>query len=185
MSYDTPAPGIAPAGPKDPAAAYNWFIVNSIQNMSDAYAREDWKQYYNYFDIALQAIMPAISSERRQRINNDIKALKLYIKIVKAGTEDNDALKLQKIQAAQVDFVDTHRFFLFSALPNVGIIKSADDGLLELTDETIRDVQIVIRGHESVIDGVNKRIEQNAIFNENEGKGQGENNDQQSDAGSH
>jgi hypothetical protein len=109
---------------------YDWLVLNTILQMRNAKANEQWYKYWVHFKYAMQLLVPYMSVDIRKKIEKDYQELLAEIKKI----EEKDIAKASKereIEALKVEFAEAHEFYILSSLSRVGIVKVNEDGMLD------------------------------------------------------
>lgn len=120
----------------------NWtektLALRSIARMNDSEAIKNDHGYFTYFKACFNLALAYHQPEERIALAQDYNTLIKYIEAVK-GCDKNPETKEWSIQQEKVRFADAHQFFIYDALPAMGIQKpemdaEIDDKILSLED---------------------------------------------------
>ena len=132
---------------QDVAFSYNFLVVDSLRKMCDARADNNWSRYFSFFEFAFRLLVPHIPIEERVKIEANYHAMQAKIVEIEAlsSAAENDESKKIKIIALRRDFADAHLYYLDLGLSKIGVIKIADDGIINLTDESLGSMKAIVR----------------------------------------
>lgn len=122
----------------------NFFIMDTMRRMRDAEAEGDTKKYWVYFKTAFRKLLPFIPMEERVKIEARYRELELKIEEIKASKE-NEVSRDKQINALRAAFADSHEYYINLGLPKTGIIKVAEDGTIDLTEDSIEMITKIVR----------------------------------------
>jgi hypothetical protein len=125
-----------------------FMTVNWINKMAEAEAISDWHKYYSWCSNALQLVKSHIPIKDRAAIERDWIATKNALIAAEAITNNtNRADTIEKIKKA---FVEAHKFYIFDALPGMGIIRNEEDAVVDFDKISLEKVITITQSREGV-----------------------------------
>lgn len=106
-------------------------VNRTIVKMMDARATGDIDVYFSYFEDALQMALSYHLAETQLRFEKDNRKLAEEIQKIIDSPKLNEDAKKANIRTLRKSFADAHKFFIFSALPAMGIQKVEMDGVVD------------------------------------------------------
>jgi hypothetical protein len=127
---------------------YNYLVIQTTMKMRDAKAKQDWWEYWVHFEFAIQLVLsylePAVAKEIQLDFDEMDKKIQALGVACKAG---QIAEKTKEIQLNELrrEFSDRHRYYVLKALNKIGIVKVAEDGIVDFDSTDLKTMATVIR----------------------------------------
>ena len=123
---------------------FNIACLNRVERMCNRREDGDLEKYYIACRYALFFVISGITKEKREAILADMRTLDTELGRI-YQTEKNDATRREKMLAVQVEFAETHEFYIFEAFSRIGILHISDEGVLDFDKRDIDSITGLVR----------------------------------------
>ena len=123
---------------------FNIACLNRVERMCNRREDGDLEKYYIACRYALFFVISGITKEKREAILADMRTLDAELGRI-YQTEKNDATRREKMLAVQVEFAETHEFYIFEAFSRIGILHISDEGVLDFDKRDIDSITGLVR----------------------------------------
>jgi len=129
--------------------------------MRDAKARRDWWEYWVHFEFAIQLVLSYLEPRAAADVQKDFDAMDAKIQSL-MKSDLNESTKEILINKLRAEFSDRHRYYVLKALNKIGIVKVAEEGVVDFDSTEIDTLTKIIRqphqsptgaGLQTLIDG--------------------------------
>lgn len=146
----------------DQNLTHQFLFLDTLRKMRDSEANQDDHKYYTYFKFALRLGMGYLDVSQREKIEADYKKMLDDTSILIGAEGKNEETKRFEIRMLKNHFAETHEYYLMAALPRLGIVKIADEGLIDFEKEDIETLKKIVRaGSHSGLPSSIKRVLEN------------------------
>lgn len=116
---------------------FQYLVISTLIAMRNAKADGDLKRYWSLFTDVLRYLLPFVVEENRAKIQRDYDKLKAYERILDEDSSIHIDTKEELKTKARYQFAEDKTYYLHMALPNSGIYKQQEDGLISFDDKSI------------------------------------------------
>lgn len=132
-------------GTNDPSSNIMWFVMNCVMEMRNARASKDEHKYWVHFDTAFQILMNFMTDDERIILEAEYRELVELERVVRNNKDMHEQTKEKTIERIRAAFSDVHRSRLYKTLPRAGIIRLADDGVIDFNKTDYEILKKLIR----------------------------------------
>lgn len=119
-------------------------VYDTLRQMRDAKAARNKWEYWVHFHFLAQCMVPHSKPQHRAKIQSDFEQLIKIEKEIK-NSQLNETSKESQITEARFIFADNREYFIFNALPNIGIGTDVQDGVIDFDKIKIEDLETVVQ----------------------------------------
>lgn len=123
---------------------FNIACLNRVERMCNRREDGDLEKYYVACRYALFFVISGLTKEKREAILADMRTLDQELQRI-YDTEKNEASRKEKMLAVQVNFAETHEFYIFEAFSRIGILHVSDEGVLDFDKRDINQLTSLVR----------------------------------------
>lgn len=124
---------------------YNYLVVQTIMKMRDAKAKRDWWEYWVSFEFAMQLVLSYLEPVVSKEIQLDYSDMDKRIQAIRLNALMHESARQTNIDQMRTDFADRHRYYVLKALNKIGIVKVAEDGVVDFDSTELQTLAAVIR----------------------------------------
>lgn len=135
-----------------------FMIANWIDKMVRAESERNWHAYFTYCTNALQLVKSHIDIRDRQGVQKDWEVVKAAL--AEAEKLTNMETKNQTIAKIMKAFVDAHKFYIYGALPGMGIIRNEEDGVIDFDKTELETLIKIVRSDDGMEEAIRNATEQ-------------------------
>ena len=142
---------------------FNYLVVQTTMKMRDAKASRAWWEYWVHFEFAAQLVLSYLEPKVAKDIQLDMDDMETRISNLTIACDNgvlNEKTRDIQINLLRADFCDKHRYYVMKALNKIGIVKVAEDGVIDFDSIDLETMSAVIRAGNEELTKEHKPLQQ-------------------------
>ena len=137
--------------PKQFDSWFSWqgLYIDTIRNMRDAKAEENWHKYYVFFEFASQMMAPFLDRALARRLESEYRELQKAIEGITNNKELNRESKKRIILTLRTAFADKHQAYVVAFMDRTPLVSIEIEGLIDFGKFEFEEIAKVIQQRES------------------------------------
>lgn len=119
-------------------------VFDTLKHMRDSKAANNKWEYWVHFSFLSKCMIPHIKPIHRKKLQEDFEKLSRIEESIKQS-QMHEASKAQQIDDARFVFATNREYYIFNALPNIGLGTDIQDGEIDFDKMKIEDLETVVQ----------------------------------------
>jgi hypothetical protein len=146
---------------------FNYLVVQTTMKMRDAKAARSWWEYWVHFEFAAQLVLSYLEPKVAKDIQLDMDDMDRKINDLTIAYDNGviaEKTKDMQINLLRADFSDKRRYYVMKALNKIGIVKVAEDGVVDFDSIDLETMSAVIRSGNEELTKEHKPVQQDTTL---------------------